>query len=65
MNTKTRLLSTTVNDYDVAGNYYVAIAINIFNIKDAHYFTPLIEKDGVEMGAYNRAVAWTSLTVLD
>ena len=45
----------TVNGYEVAGNAYVAIAINISDPADAHYFVGTA--DG---GAFDRAIAWTS-----
>jgi len=28
----------TVSDYEIAGNQYIAIAINIYYPKDFHYF---------------------------
>lgn len=50
--------TTIVNGYHVAGNYYIAIAINVNDPKDAHYFTddPL----NPNKGAFNIAIAWTS-----
>lgn len=50
-----------VNGYYVAGNEFVAIAINDGDPEDAHYFTPHIEAvDGIDLGAFDRAIAWTS-----
>ncbi len=51
----------TVNGYYVAGNDYLAIAINVYDAKDAHYFTPhTVETASFEMTAFDRAIAWTS-----
>ena len=46
-------------DYIVTGNDYIAIAVNIDNPKDAHYFTPHTKEiDDIEMTAFDRAVGW-------
>ena len=52
--------TTLVNDYHVAGNEFIAIAININDPKDAHYFTPC--KVGLNH-AYEQAMVWTSLGI--
>lgn len=45
--------------YQFAGNYWVAIAINIKDPKDSHYFTnQTMEVDGIEQGAFTRAIGW-------
>jgi hypothetical protein len=43
--------------YHFAGNYHIAIAINIKDPSDAHYFTK-VEADGFEQGALTRAIGW-------
>jgi hypothetical protein len=45
--------------YHFAGNYWVAIAINIKDPSDAHYFTnQTASADGFEQGALTRAIGW-------
>jgi len=49
------------NSYFVAGNEFLAIAINVLDAGDVHYFTPHTKAiDGIEMNAFDRAIAWTS-----
>ncbi len=55
----------TVNGYRIAGNYHIAIAINVDDPTDAHYFEPQEKiKWGADfipdMGAYDCALVWTS-----
>ena len=50
-----------VDGYHVAGNEHVAIAISVEDPSDAHLFTPhTMAEDYVDMGAYDRAIVWTS-----
>lgn len=51
-----------VNGYSVAGNDFVAIAINLHDPEDAHYFTYVTHEDGntPDMTAFDCAVTWTS-----
>jgi len=49
------VLSCREGDYEIRGNKYVAIAININDAKDSHYFD--IDPD-VYNNAFNRAIAW-------
>ena len=44
---------TVVGDYEIRGNQYVAIAINVKNPKDSHYFDP-----DVNNNAFIRACGW-------
>lgn len=46
---------TVVGDYEIRGNQYVAIAINVKNPKDSHYFD--IDPD-VNNNAFIRACGW-------
>jgi hypothetical protein len=46
---------TVVGDYEIRGNEYVAIAINVNNPKDSHYFD--IDPD-VNNNAFVRACGW-------
>ena len=46
----------TTNGYRIAGNAYLAIAININDDTDVHYFTISAEIPD----AFNRAIAWSS-----
>lgn len=46
---------TVVGDYEIRGNQYVAIAINVNNPKDSHYFD--IDPD-VNNNAFIRACGW-------
>lgn len=48
---------TTIGDYEIHGNQYVAIAVNSHNPKDSHYFT--IDPD-TNNNAFIRACAWAS-----
>ena len=52
--------TTIVNGYHVAGNDFVAIAINENDPKDAHYFVEPCTSFGEPLPAYERAIAWTS-----
>jgi hypothetical protein len=57
-----RMKTETVNGYEIAGNEFLAIAINVENPKDAHYFTPGEQPFPSIPGldAFERAVVWTS-----
>ncbi len=49
------------NNYHVAGNDYVAIAISLTDDSDAHYFIGPDDSDPQWVcGAYDKAIAWTS-----
>lgn len=50
--------TTIINGYHVAGNEYLAIAINVEDPKDAHYFIPV--KIGMN-NAYDQTIWWTGL----
>lgn len=49
----------TKHGYYISGNEFLAIAINVDNPADAHYFTPqTMEEDGIEQDAFTRAIGW-------
>lgn len=49
------------NGYIVVGNDCVAIAVNVADKTDSHYFGSLTEdKNGIDMTAFDNAVSWTS-----
>jgi len=51
----------TVGDYMLAGNEFLAIAINVNDPQDAHWFTPREEGDPLtDMRAFERAGAWAA-----
>ncbi len=52
--------TTTVGEYEIAGNDYVAIAINVNNPDDAHYFIYEAPGDHNLSSAFDKAVAWAS-----
>ena len=44
--------------YQIAGNYYLAIAISVDDPTDTHCFTNQTMMDGIEQGAFTRAIGW-------
>lgn len=52
--------TTSVNGYLVVGNAHVAIAVNIEDDTDSHYFTPSVVTETFTLGAFDAAIAWTS-----
>jgi hypothetical protein len=54
-----KLKTTIYHGYHIAGNDHLAIAINVSNPEDVHWFTPqTMEKDDIEQDAYTRAKVW-------